>query len=110
MSWLAAMLLALGGTPVQAEVADVLVDIGRWDEYACLAEIFEAESSWDPGAIGDRDRGFSYGLPQRHAPAHGAPPWPWPVADQVTWALEYADGRYGGVCEAAAARREKNWW
>lgn len=110
MSWLAALVVALGGTPVQAEVADVLVDLGRWSEYACLAEVIDAESSWRPDAIGDRDRGGSYGLVQRHAPAHGMPPWPWPVDEQVVWALEYADGRYGGMCEAAEARREKGWW
>lgn len=108
--WFASLLIALGFSPIQIEVGAILEDRGRWHEFACLDEIIEAESSWRPDAIGDRDRGGSYGLVQRHAPAHGAPPWPWPVADQIEWALEYADDRYGGVCEALEFRRERGWW
>lgn len=110
MTWIAALLLALGYGPVEIEAAEVLDELGRLGEYACLHEIVAGESSWDPGAIGDRDRGGSYGLPQRHAPAHGMPPWPWPVRDQILWTVEYADARYGGLCPAAEFRREERWW
>lgn len=111
MSGLVALLVAFGVmTPVQGEVYLLMEERGREAEYVCLSEIFAAESSWQPDAHGDRTLGGSYGLPQRHAPAHGAPPWPWPVAEQVDWALAYADERYGGVCEAAEARRQKGWW
>lgn len=109
-SWVAALILSLGGTPVQAEVGAVLEEEGRWSEYACLAEIIEGESSWNPEAVGDADLGGSYGLVQRHAPAHGMPPWPWPVDEQVRWALAYADERYGGVCEGLEFRKENGWW
>lgn len=100
---------------VKDQVAIALIGIGRGDELACLSVIFEGESSWDPDALGDG--GNSFGLPQRHAPVHGAPPDPWPIADQVAWAVEYADERYGSVCEAsrkwserAEARNGRGWW
>jgi len=99
-----------GLTEVQERVWRRLHHHGREDEFDCLAEIYVAESSWRPDVVGDRDRGGSHGLPQRHAPSHGAPPLPWPVEDQVDWSLDYADERYGGVCEAAEARRAKGWW
>lgn len=99
--------------PTQAWLA--MRDLGRLAEFECLANIFERESGWNPATRGDG--GDSYGLPQRHAPSHGVPPEPWPVHDQVVWAVGYADGRYGGVCEAWAAwqvraekRHGKGWW
>lgn len=95
---------------VQQAVRSLLAARGREHEYECLATIFFAESSWRPDAIGDVDIGGSYGLPQRHAPAHGKPKLPWPIEEQVEWALEYADERYGGVCKAAEARAEQGWW
>lgn len=105
-----AALLTLGLTPTQAAAWTTLYEERRLHEYACMSTIFAAESSWDPTAIGDQDRGGSYGLPQRHAPAHGEPPQPWPVRDQVRWTLDYADQRYGGVCEGLAFREQKGWW
>lgn len=99
-----------GLTATQERVWRRLQHHGREDEYECLAEIYMAESSWRPDVVGDLDRGGSHGLPQRHAPSHGAPPSPWPVEDQVDWSLDYADERYGGVCEAAEERRRKGWW
>lgn len=110
MTGLLAALLTLGLTPLEGHVVVRLEEHGRSGDFTCMAEVFQAESSWRPHAIGDRKLGGSYGLPQRHAPAHGMPPWPWPVAEQVDWTLEYADGRYGGMCEAAAERRRKGWW
>lgn len=103
-------LMTLGLTPVQAQVYAALAEVGRQSEWPCIAEIYEAESSWNPRAIGDRHLGNSYGLPQRHAPAHGAPPWPWPVYQQVMWTLDYVDGRYGGACEALEFREENGWY
>lgn len=88
----------------------VLFDENRVEEWPCMAEIFWAESSWNPYAIGDSSKGGSYGLPQRHAIAHGKPDWPWPIRDQALWTLEYADERYGGVCEGAVFRKEHGWW
>lgn len=109
-SALIALALTFGFTPTQAEVWAWLTERGREFEYACAAEVFAAESSWHPDAYGDRNIGGSYGLGQRHAPAHGAPPSPWPVADQMAWFTEYADSRYGHWCAAAATRREQGWW
>lgn len=81
---------------------------GTEAEFLCMAEIFAAESSWRPDVIGDE--GKSFGLGQRHAPVHGEPPYDWPVRKQVKWFSRYAEERYGGWCEAAAARRGKGWW
>lgn len=101
--------------PVRDEVLAVLTELGRRDEYACVDVIFSGESSWRPDAIGDD--GDSFGLGQRNAPAHGAPPWPWPVREQVIWFTEYADDRYGGWCPAAERWQERadarggaGWW
>lgn len=110
MTGLIAWLLMMGFTPLEAQVYALLEERGRAYEFTCMSEVFQAEASWRPDAIGDRDLGGSYGLPQRHAPSHGAPPWPWPLEDQVEWTLNYADERYGGMCQAADARREKGWW
>lgn len=100
---------------VRDEVLAVLTELGRRDEYACVDLIFAGESSWRPDAIGDD--GDSFGLGQRNAPAHGAPPWPWAVREQVIWFTEYADDRYGGWCpaadrwqERADARGGAGWW
>lgn len=97
------------------QVQELLEELGRKEDFACLDVIFQGESSWRPDAIGDE--GESFGLGQRNAPAHGAPPWPWPIEDQLAWFLEYADQRYGGPCpaseiwmERAEARGGAGWW
>lgn len=108
MVGLFAQMLMLGLTPVQAHAYVTLAEMGRAAEYQCAAEIIEAESTWRPDARGDG--GDSHGLAQRHAPAHGAPPDVWPVRDQIVWFTDYADGRYGGWCDAAAGRRTQGWW
>ena len=110
MNALLALLLTFGFTTTEAVAYVTLAEHGRTGEFRCMAEVFAAESSWRPDAVGDVTLGGSYGLPQRHAPAHGMPPWPWPVREQVEWTLEYADERYGGMCQAADARRLKGWW
>lgn len=100
---------------VREEVLAVLTELGRADEFDCVDVIFAGESSWRPDAIGDD--GDSFGLGQRNAPAHGAPPWPWPVREQVLWFVDYADDRYGGLCPAADRWRQRaderggaGWW
>jgi hypothetical protein len=108
MMGLFAQLLMLGLTPVQAQAYVTMHEMGRAAEYQCAADIIVAESTWRPHARGDN--GNSYGLAQRHAPAHGAPPDVWPVAEQIVWFTNYADERYGGWCEASAERRRKGWW
>ena len=96
-------------------IFELLEEIGREEEFSCLDVIFQGESSWRPNAIGDG--GESFGLGQRNAPAHGAPPWPWPIEEQLAWFLAYADQRYGGPCpaaeiwiERAEARGGAGWW
>jgi hypothetical protein len=102
-------------TTVRDVVAWRLDWLGRGDDFDCIDVIYSGESSWRPHAIGDG--GDSFGLPQRNAPAHGAPDWPWLIVDQVDWTVAYADDRYGGLCEAAQAWQERadarggaGWW
>ena len=108
MSALIALALMFGMSPVEAKAWAWLTHEGREFEYVCAAEIIQAESSWRPQVVGDN--GHSFGLAQRHGPAHGYPPRPWPVADQMEWFTDYADERYGDWCAAAEARRGKGWW
>jgi hypothetical protein len=108
MSALIALALMFGMSPVEAKAWAWLTHEGREFEYVCAAEIIQAESSWRPQVVGDN--GHSFGLAQRHGPAHGYPPQPWPVADQMEWFTDYADERYGDWCAAAEARRGKGWW
>jgi len=108
MSALIGLALTFGMTPVEAKVWAWLTHEGREFEFVCASEIIAAESSWRPQVVGDQ--GESFGLAQRHAPVHGQPELPWPVADQMEWFTDYADERYGGWCEAAEARRGKGWW
>lgn len=101
---------------VEGQVAWAMRRLGRSDaEVACALTIFEGESSLRPDAVGDS--GNSFGLGQRHAPAHGRPVLPWPVADQVVWFDGYAHERYGSWCgaadrwlERAAARNGRGHW
>lgn len=81
------------------EAYQALASLGRADEYDCMDAIFEAESGWNPDGLGDRDRGGSVGLGQRHIPVWGDPR-PWTVTQQVAWFTGYADDRYGGWCQA----------
>jgi len=108
MSALIGLAMMFGMTPVEAKVWAWLTMEGREFEYVCAAEIIQAESSWRPQVVGDN--GHSFGLAQRHGPAHGYPPRPWPVADQMEWFTDYADELYGDWCAAAEARRGKGWW
>jgi hypothetical protein len=108
MSALIGLAVMFGMSPVEAKAWAWLTHEGREFEYVCAAEIIQAESSWRPQVVGDN--GHSFGLAQRHGPAHGYPPQPWPVADQMEWFTDYADERYGGWCAAAEARRGKAWW
>ncbi len=77
---------------------DYFVLVGREDEFECFSGIAHGESRWNPEAVGDS--GKSWGLVQRHIPTHGLPPMPWSIEDQVQWAMDYADKRYGGLCPA----------
>lgn len=79
MEALISLALVFGLSPVEAKVWAWLTSEGREFEYVCAAEIIQAESSWRPQVVGDN--GDSFGLAQRHGPAHGYRELPWPVAD-----------------------------
>ena len=101
---------------LEDEIRLALHDLGRDEQDAdCALHIFQHESGLRLDARGDG--GLSFGLGQRHAPAHGVPPDPWPVAEQVEWFDGYATDRYGSWCGAhhrwqqrAAERGGAGWW
>ena len=101
---------------VEDQIVQVMLELGRTRQDAeCAFTIFRKESGLRLDARGDG--GDSYGLGQRHAPAHGAPPDPWLLADQVEWFDGYATDRYGSWCQAearwlarAAERGGAGWW
>jgi len=101
-------LVTLGLTLPQAIAFNVLWQEERVAEWPCMYAIFEAESSWNPKAVGDN--GYSLGLPQRHVPSQGMPKSNWNIRDQVYWSMEYADERYGGFCNALSFREVNNYW
>lgn len=99
---------------VEGQVYSIFEVMGRSDEFACAAYIFERESRWDPAAVGDRGR--SWGLGQRYTTVWGMPPLPWNIDDQVAWFTWYADQRYGNWCEAMEGWKRNRevygwgWW
>ena len=101
---------------LEDQIIQVMLQLGRTTEDAeCAFTIFRHESGIRLDVRGDSGR--SYGLGQRFAPVHGVPPDPWPVADQVVWFDQYAQGRYGSWCQAearwlarAADRGGAGWW
>jgi hypothetical protein len=103
---------------VQDEVMAALLDLGYTPVvFECVAIIFDGESDWRWDITAADTGGFSYGLGQRHGPTWGAPPDPWPIADQTAWFSVYAEERYGGWCpaaakwlERAAVRNGRGWW
>ena len=72
-----------------------------WDEFICLVELYEKESSWRPHAR----NGSHYGIPQ------GRSKW-LATADgfaQVEWGIRYNLHRYGSQCKALRFFQKNNY-
>lgn len=86
------------------------------DEWICLDELWDRESSWrnDPRAhlAVNRSSG-AYGIPQA-LPADKMQEvksdWRWNYYTQIKWGLKYIQARYGNACEALTHHHQKHWY
>lgn len=81
------------------------------DQFACLLSLWNKESGWRWNAE-NRSSG-AYGIPQSlpgSKMASVADDWRTNPATQITWGLNYIEGRYGDPCGAWAHSQAKNWY
>lgn len=101
-------------TPAQAKaIARTKVAAKGWGdgEYACLVSLWTRESNWRVTA-GNKSSG-AYGIPQSlpgSKMASAGPNWRTDAATQITWGLNYIQGRYKTPCGAWGHFQRKNWY
>ncbi len=81
------------------------------DEFACLLSLWKKESGWRVNA--ENKSSGAYGIPQAlpgSKMATVADDWRTNPATQITWGLNYIEGRYGTPCGAWAASQAKGWY
>jgi uncharacterized protein YabE (DUF348 family) len=81
------------------------------DQFACLLQLWNKESGWRVDAE-NRSSG-AYGIPQSlpgSKMASVGADWRTNPATQITWGLNYIDGRYGNPCGAWSASQAKGWY
>lgn len=84
-----------------------------WDgeQFACLYQLWQRESGWSHTA-NNRSSG-AYGIPQAlpgSKMATVAGDWQTNPATQITWGLNYIQGRYGNPCGAYSFFQSANWY
>lgn len=84
-----------------------------WDynQFSCLAKLWERESNWRHTAE-NRSSG-AYGIPQAlpaSKMASAGADWRTNPATQIRWGLGYISGRYGNPCAALAHSDKHNWY
>lgn len=80
-------------------------------EWACLDALWTRESGWRTTAE-NRSSG-AYGIPQAlpgSKMASAGSDWRTNPATQITWGLNYIEGRYGTPCGAWAFFQQRNWY
>ncbi|WP_208322565.1 lytic transglycosylase domain-containing protein [Salinibacterium sp. ZJ454] len=106
----------VAGTPDPGSakaVAQGLVSARGWGDgqYDCLVSLWQKESGWNVYAS-NKSSG-AYGIPQalpgRKMATVGAD-WQTNPATQITWGLNYIQGRYGDPCSAWATSRSRGWY
>lgn len=81
------------------------------DQFSCLDRLWTKESNWNPSAQ-NRSSG-AYGIPQALPGSKMgtvAADWRTNPATQITWGLNYIEGRYGTPCGAWAHSQAVNWY
>lgn len=86
------------------------------DQWICLDELWQRESSWQtkkrPWRATNRSSG-AYGIPQA-LPAEkmqsAGYDWRWNPITQVKWGLNYIKKRYDTPCKALAHHDKKGWY
>ena len=86
------------------------------DEWICLDELWQRESSWQtrqrPQLIANRSSG-AYGIPQAlpaKKMASAGHDWQFNPKTQVIWGLNYIKERYGNACNALKFHDLKGWY
>jgi uncharacterized protein YabE (DUF348 family) len=81
------------------------------DQFACLLALWKKESGWRVNA--ENTSSGAYGIPQSlpgSKMATVADDWRTNPATQITWGLNYIEGRYGDPCGAWAHSQAKGWY
>lgn len=86
------------------------------DEWICLDELWQRESSWQtnkrPWRAQNRSSG-AYGIPQA-LPASkmksAGRDWKYNPITQIRWGLKYIKDRYDTPCKALAHHNKKGWY
>jgi hypothetical protein len=89
-----------------------LVHARGWSdaEFACLNSLFTRESHWNVYAANPSG---AYGIPQAlpgSKMASAGADWATNPATQITWGLNYIQGRYGTPCGAWAHSQSIGWY
>jgi hypothetical protein len=104
------------GTPdpgtAQAIAADMVAARG-WGggEFDCLVALWNKESGWNVYAMNPYSG--AYGIPQSlpgNTMATAGADWQTNPATQITWGLNYIQGRYGSPCGAWAHSQQVGWY
>lgn len=94
-------------------IAQAMVSDRGWggDQWSCLDRLWERESNWNPHA--QNPSSGAYGIPQSlpgNKMASAGSDWQTNPATQITWGLNYIEGRYGNPCGAWAHSESHNWY
>ena len=105
--------VAAAATPGSAQaIGAQLVAARGWgtDQYNCLVSLWNRESGWNVYASNPSG---AYGIPQAlpgSKMASVGADWQTSAATQITWGLNYIQGRYGNPCGAWAHSQSFNWY
>ncbi len=94
-------------------IARAMVAARGWGEeqFACLDRLWTKESNWNPSA--QNASSGAYGIPQSLPGSKMgtvAADWRTNPATQITWGLNYIEGRYGSPCGAWSHSQAVNWY
>jgi len=86
------------------------------DQWICLDELWQRESSWQtkrsPHLAVNRSSG-AYGIPQAlpaSKMASAGRDWRYNPKTQIDWGLDYINKRYGSSCKALDHHNRKGWY
>jgi hypothetical protein len=94
-------------------IAAEMVAARGWgtEQYDCLVALWQKESSWNVYAYNASSG--AYGIPQSLPGSKMATvgaDWQTNPATQITWGLNYIQGRYGDPCGAYASSQSRGWY
>lgn len=95
------------------EIGQQLAAARGWtgDQWQCLDSLFQKESGWNH--LASNSSSGAYGIPQSlpgSKMASVGADWRTNPATQITWGLNYIEGRYGTPCGAWNHSVARNWY